>query len=96
MDPNAAKGDDHSMTVETEEEEVKEERKPFVKETGLLYHKDEGTIMFKRNKEKITFKMPHKMESMTVETEEEEVKEESEESDEETKGETKEEDEDDP
>nr|GEV55374.1 hypothetical protein [Tanacetum cinerariifolium] len=36
--------------------------KPFVKETGLVYNKEEGTIMFKKGNEKITFKMPHKIE----------------------------------
>ncbi|GKA01137.1 hypothetical protein Tco_0673802 [Tanacetum coccineum] len=35
--------------------------KPFVKETGLIYNKYEGTVTFKREEEKITFKMPHKM-----------------------------------
>ncbi|GKE85185.1 protein kinase-like domain, concanavalin A-like lectin/glucanase domain protein [Tanacetum coccineum] len=35
--------------------------KTFMKETGLVYDKDEGTITFERDKEKITFKMPHKM-----------------------------------
>ncbi|GKE50276.1 protein kinase-like domain, concanavalin A-like lectin/glucanase domain protein [Tanacetum coccineum] len=35
--------------------------KPFVKETGLVYDKDEGTVTFKRGKEKITFKIPYKM-----------------------------------
>nr|GEX20615.1 protein kinase-like domain, concanavalin A-like lectin/glucanase domain protein [Tanacetum cinerariifolium]GEX63721.1 protein kinase-like domain, concanavalin A-like lectin/glucanase domain protein [Tanacetum cinerariifolium] len=37
--------------------------KPFVKETELVYDKDEGTVTFERDKENITFKMPHKMES---------------------------------
>ncbi|GKC31428.1 hypothetical protein Tco_1038722 [Tanacetum coccineum] len=36
--------------------------KPFVKETGLVYNKDEGTVTFEKDEEKITFKMPHKME----------------------------------
>nr|GEW87513.1 hypothetical protein [Tanacetum cinerariifolium] len=36
--------------------------KPFVKESGLVYDKDEGTITFKKDKERITFKMPHKLE----------------------------------
>nr|GFA94347.1 retrotransposon Orf1 [Tanacetum cinerariifolium] len=36
--------------------------KPFMKETGLVYNKDEGTVTFKKSEEKITFKMPHKME----------------------------------
>nr|GEU81773.1 hypothetical protein [Tanacetum cinerariifolium] len=35
--------------------------KPFVKESKLVYDKDEGTIMFEKDNEKITFKMPHKM-----------------------------------
>ncbi|GKA93569.1 hypothetical protein Tco_0815555 [Tanacetum coccineum] len=37
-------------------------RKPFVKESGLIYDKYEGTITFEKDKERITFKMPHKME----------------------------------
>ncbi|GJW54363.1 MAK10-like protein [Tanacetum coccineum] len=37
-------------------------RKPFVEATGLVYDKEEGTIMFEKDKEKIMFKMPHKME----------------------------------
>ncbi|GJS20189.1 hypothetical protein Tco_0448821 [Tanacetum coccineum] len=36
--------------------------KPFVEETGLAYDKEEGTIVFRENDEKITFKMPHRME----------------------------------
>ncbi|GJV10010.1 hypothetical protein Tco_1351551 [Tanacetum coccineum] len=36
--------------------------KPFIEETGLAYNKEEGTIVFRKNDEKITFKMPHKME----------------------------------
>ncbi|GJU49166.1 hypothetical protein Tco_1218721 [Tanacetum coccineum] len=32
------------------------------KESGLVYNKDEGTIIFEKDNEKITFKMPHKME----------------------------------
>ncbi|GJW93318.1 hypothetical protein Tco_0172990 [Tanacetum coccineum] len=36
--------------------------KPFVKETRLAYDKDEGIVTFEKDKEKITFKMPHKME----------------------------------
>ncbi|GJU79812.1 protein kinase-like domain, concanavalin A-like lectin/glucanase domain protein [Tanacetum coccineum] len=35
--------------------------KPFVEETWLVYNKDEGTVMFERDKERIIFKMPHKM-----------------------------------
>ncbi|GKC09597.1 hypothetical protein Tco_1001207, partial [Tanacetum coccineum] len=37
-------------------------RKPFVKATGLIYDREEGTITFEKDKEKIMFKMPHKME----------------------------------
>ncbi|GKC95221.1 hypothetical protein Tco_1160663 [Tanacetum coccineum] len=37
-------------------------RKPFVKATGLVYDREEGTITFEKDKEKIVFKMPHKME----------------------------------
>ncbi|GJU95141.1 MAK10-like protein [Tanacetum coccineum] len=33
-------------------------RKPFIEATGLAYNKEEGTVMFKRDKEKIMFKMP--------------------------------------
>ncbi|GJR45614.1 hypothetical protein Tco_1313717 [Tanacetum coccineum] len=29
--------------------------------TGLVYNKEEGTIMFERDKERIIFKMPHKI-----------------------------------
>ncbi|GJX39920.1 protein kinase-like domain, concanavalin A-like lectin/glucanase domain protein [Tanacetum coccineum] len=36
--------------------------KPFVKETGLVYDKDEGTVKFEKEGEKIIFEMPHKME----------------------------------
>ncbi|GJU07078.1 hypothetical protein Tco_1123508 [Tanacetum coccineum] len=36
---------------------------PFVKESGLVYDKDEGTIMFEKDNERITYKMPHKMET---------------------------------
>ncbi|GJX41091.1 hypothetical protein Tco_0256081 [Tanacetum coccineum] len=35
--------------------------KPSVEATGLVYEKEEGTIMFEKDKEKIVFKMPHKM-----------------------------------
>ncbi|GJR09482.1 hypothetical protein Tco_0792134 [Tanacetum coccineum] len=35
--------------------------KPFMKETRLVYDKDEGTATSERDKENITFKMPHKM-----------------------------------
>ncbi|GJZ68893.1 MAK10-like protein [Tanacetum coccineum] len=37
-------------------------RKPFVEATGLVYYKEKGTITFEKDKEKIMFKMPHKME----------------------------------
>ncbi|GKC54075.1 MAK10-like protein [Tanacetum coccineum] len=36
--------------------------KPFVETTGLVYDREEGTITFEKDKEKIMFKMPHKME----------------------------------
>ncbi|GKA14144.1 protein kinase-like domain, concanavalin A-like lectin/glucanase domain protein [Tanacetum coccineum] len=36
--------------------------KPFVKESKLMYDKDEGTVMFEKNDERVTFMMPHKME----------------------------------
>ncbi|GJU12838.1 hypothetical protein Tco_1135234 [Tanacetum coccineum] len=36
--------------------------KPFVEATGLVYDREKGTITFKKDKEKIVFKMPHKME----------------------------------
>ncbi|GJW70056.1 hypothetical protein Tco_0126973 [Tanacetum coccineum] len=36
--------------------------KPFIEETILAYNKEEGTIVFRRNDEKIMFKMPHMME----------------------------------
>ncbi|GJR28402.1 hypothetical protein Tco_1104634 [Tanacetum coccineum] len=36
--------------------------KPFIEETDLAYDKEEGTIVFRKNDEKITFKMPHRME----------------------------------
>ncbi|GJR69446.1 hypothetical protein Tco_0015511 [Tanacetum coccineum] len=36
--------------------------KPFVKKTGLIYDKKEGTVAFEDNNEKLIFKMPHKME----------------------------------
>ncbi|GKD61741.1 hypothetical protein Tco_1299250 [Tanacetum coccineum] len=37
-------------------------RKPFVEAIGLIYDKEEGIITFEKDKEKIIFKMPHKME----------------------------------
>ncbi|GJY25635.1 MAK10-like protein [Tanacetum coccineum] len=36
--------------------------KPFVEATRLVYDMEEGTITFEKDKEKIVFKMPHKME----------------------------------
>ncbi|GJV43392.1 hypothetical protein Tco_1427928 [Tanacetum coccineum] len=36
--------------------------KPFVEATRLVYDREEGTIAFEKVKEKIVFKMPHKME----------------------------------
>ncbi|GJV18110.1 protein kinase-like domain, concanavalin A-like lectin/glucanase domain protein [Tanacetum coccineum] len=36
--------------------------KPFIRKTGFVYDKEKGTVMFEMNNEKITFKMPHKME----------------------------------
>nr|GEY95718.1 protein kinase-like domain, concanavalin A-like lectin/glucanase domain protein [Tanacetum cinerariifolium]GEZ80327.1 protein kinase-like domain, concanavalin A-like lectin/glucanase domain protein [Tanacetum cinerariifolium] len=36
--------------------------KPFVEATGLVYDREEGTITFEKDKEKIVFKIPHKME----------------------------------
>ncbi|GJU87420.1 hypothetical protein Tco_1294966 [Tanacetum coccineum] len=35
---------------------------PFIDETGLVYNKERGTVMFEQNDKKITFKMPHTME----------------------------------
>ncbi|GJY26451.1 hypothetical protein Tco_0401177 [Tanacetum coccineum] len=35
--------------------------KPFVEATRLVYNKEEGTIVFERDKEKTMFKMPHKI-----------------------------------
>ncbi|GKB26296.1 hypothetical protein Tco_0865697 [Tanacetum coccineum] len=35
--------------------------KPFIEETNLVYNKEEGTIAFEKDSEKITFKMPHTM-----------------------------------
>nr|GEV69698.1 hypothetical protein [Tanacetum cinerariifolium] len=34
--------------------------KPFMESTGLVYNKEEGTVVFKRDKERIKFKMPPK------------------------------------
>nr|GEX06964.1 zinc finger, CCHC-type [Tanacetum cinerariifolium] len=76
MKPNATKDDDRNIAVAVEEE-VKEENttsvidhylegmilgKPFVKETRIVYDKDERTITFEKDKEKTTFKMPYKKE----------------------------------
>ncbi|GJT60135.1 protein kinase-like domain, concanavalin A-like lectin/glucanase domain protein [Tanacetum coccineum] len=36
--------------------------RPFIDETGLVYDRKDGTVMFKHDDEKITFKMPHTME----------------------------------
>ncbi|GJZ31230.1 MAK10-like protein [Tanacetum coccineum] len=36
--------------------------RPFIEETGLVYNREEGTVGFKQNDEKITFKMPHTIE----------------------------------
>ncbi|GJS99809.1 MAK10-like protein [Tanacetum coccineum] len=36
--------------------------RPFIDETGLVYNREEETVMFKQDDEKITFKMPHTME----------------------------------
>nr|GEV86191.1 phospholipase-like protein [Tanacetum cinerariifolium] len=36
--------------------------KPFVEKTGLIYDKEEGTVLFEKDNEKFIFKMPHKME----------------------------------
>nr|GEU75213.1 protein kinase-like domain, concanavalin A-like lectin/glucanase domain protein [Tanacetum cinerariifolium] len=36
--------------------------KPFVKATGLVYDREEGTITFEKYKENIVFKIPHEME----------------------------------
>ncbi|GKC13966.1 hypothetical protein Tco_1010748 [Tanacetum coccineum] len=38
-------------------------RKPFVRKTGLVYDQNEGTIIFEKDDEKITFKMPYMMEN---------------------------------
>ncbi|GKD62587.1 protein kinase-like domain, concanavalin A-like lectin/glucanase domain protein [Tanacetum coccineum] len=37
--------------------------KPFARKTGLVYDSDEGIVTFEKDNEKITFKMPHKMEA---------------------------------
>ncbi|GJT81846.1 hypothetical protein Tco_1056188 [Tanacetum coccineum] len=43
--------------------EVSSFGKPFARKTGLVYDPKEGTVTFKKDNEKITFKMPHKMEA---------------------------------
>ncbi|GJV46346.1 protein kinase-like domain, concanavalin A-like lectin/glucanase domain protein [Tanacetum coccineum] len=35
--------------------------KPFMEATMIVYNKEEGTVVFEKDKEKIIFKMPHKM-----------------------------------
>nr|GEU43484.1 phospholipase-like protein [Tanacetum cinerariifolium] len=35
--------------------------RPFIDEIGLIYNREEGTVMFKQDDKKITFKMPHTM-----------------------------------
>ncbi|GJR52081.1 protein kinase-like domain, concanavalin A-like lectin/glucanase domain protein [Tanacetum coccineum] len=37
--------------------------KPFARKTGFVYDLEKGTVTFEKDNEKITFKMPHKMES---------------------------------
>ncbi|GJS76559.1 hypothetical protein Tco_0726440 [Tanacetum coccineum] len=37
--------------------------KPFARKTGLVYDQEDGTVTFEKDNEKITFKMPHKMEA---------------------------------
>ncbi|GKA57314.1 protein kinase-like domain, concanavalin A-like lectin/glucanase domain protein [Tanacetum coccineum] len=37
--------------------------KPFVTKTGLVCDQEEGMVTFEKDNEKITFKMPHKMEA---------------------------------
>ncbi|GJR53932.1 hypothetical protein Tco_1404453 [Tanacetum coccineum] len=36
--------------------------KPFVEKTGLVYDKEEGTVLFEKDNKRIIFKMPHKRE----------------------------------
>ncbi|GJV19138.1 protein kinase-like domain, concanavalin A-like lectin/glucanase domain protein [Tanacetum coccineum] len=40
--------------------------KPFARNTGLVYDQEEGTVTFEKDNEKITFKMPHKMEALHI------------------------------
>ncbi|GJW44490.1 hypothetical protein Tco_0073289 [Tanacetum coccineum] len=35
--------------------------KPFMEATGLVYNKEEGMVVFERDKERIIFKIPHKI-----------------------------------
>nr|GEX86503.1 protein kinase-like domain, concanavalin A-like lectin/glucanase domain protein [Tanacetum cinerariifolium] len=35
--------------------------KPFMEATGLVYNKEEGAVVFERDRERIIFKMPHKI-----------------------------------
>ncbi|GKD65872.1 hypothetical protein Tco_1307980 [Tanacetum coccineum] len=35
--------------------------KPFVEESKLVYDQEEGMVLFEKNGEKVTYKMPHKM-----------------------------------
>nr|GEU61896.1 retrotransposon Orf1 [Tanacetum cinerariifolium] len=37
--------------------------KPFARNTGVVYDQEKGTVTFEKDDEKITFKMPHKMET---------------------------------
>ncbi|GKD03881.1 hypothetical protein Tco_1178855, partial [Tanacetum coccineum] len=37
--------------------------KPFARKTGLVYDQEKGMVTFEKDNEKITFKMPHKMEA---------------------------------
>ncbi|GKG08717.1 hypothetical protein Tco_0334549, partial [Tanacetum coccineum] len=37
-------------------------RRPFIDETGPVYNKEEGAVMFKQDNKKIKFKMPNTME----------------------------------
>ncbi|GJW47971.1 hypothetical protein Tco_0079617 [Tanacetum coccineum] len=37
--------------------------KPFTRKIGLVFDQEEGTVTFKKDNEKITFKMPHKIEA---------------------------------
>ncbi|GJS66714.1 protein kinase-like domain, concanavalin A-like lectin/glucanase domain protein [Tanacetum coccineum] len=47
--------------------------KLFVEATGLVYDREEGTITFEKDKEKIMFRMPHKMEMKFLIKNEEEI-----------------------